>query len=127
MKTELATAIGAAIAGVLIAYFVTGLFIGPIAEVSFPSIGESVNMNLSEPDPEVFNYKALNPTVEVYVGDCAEYNEAGECIEEVAEEQLQTLEDSTTIQPTDQNTEESTEAGQETNQTESDSTEQGNP
>lgn len=98
MKTELATSIGAAIAGVLIAYFVTGLFIGPIADVSFPSVDESVNMELTDPDPELFNYKALNPTVEVYVGDCAEYNEAGECIEEVTEEQIQAIEDQSSEQ-----------------------------
>jgi len=105
MKTELATSIGAAIAGILIAYFVTGLFIGPIAEVSFPSIDESVNMDLSDPDPELFNYKALNPTVEVYVGDCAEYNEAGECIEEVTEEQIQSIENLSTDQSESSGTE----------------------
>lgn len=109
MKTELATSIGAAIAGVLIAYFVTGLFIGPIQEVSFPSVDESVNMDISDPDPELFNYKALNPTVEVYVGDCAEYNEAGECIEEITEEQIQAIEDHAS------------------DQTENSGTEQGNP
>ena len=98
MKTELATSIGAAIAGILIAYFVTGLFIGPIADVSFPSVDESVNMELTDPDPELFNYKALNPTVEVYVGDCAEYNEAGECVEEVTEEQIQAIEDQSSEQ-----------------------------
>lgn len=98
MKTELATSIGAAIAGILIAYFVTGLFIGPIADVSFPSVDESVNMELTDPDPELFNYKALNPTVEVYVGDCAEYNEAGECVEEVTEEQIQAIENQSSEQ-----------------------------
>lgn len=83
MKTELATAIGAAIAGIVIAFFVCNLFIGPIEEVSFSTIESSVNTDLTEPDPEVFNYKALNPTVEVYVGDCTEFNALGECIETV--------------------------------------------
>lgn len=81
MKTDLATSIIAAIAGVLIAYFVTNLFIGPIEEVTYTTVDTTVNADLAEPDPEVFNYRALNPTVEVYVGECDEYNEFGECVE----------------------------------------------
>lgn len=89
MKTDLATSIGVAILGILISYFVCNLFIGPIEDVSFKTISSSVNVNLTEPDVEVFNYKALNPTVEVYVGDCTSYNEIGECTdvpEEAAEQ-----------------------------------------
>ena len=81
MKTDLFTSVVAAIAGILIAYFVTGLFLGPIKDVSFPALDSSVNINLSEPSPEIFNYRALNPTVEVYVGECEEKNEFDECIE----------------------------------------------
>lgn len=70
MKTDLASAIGAAIAGVLISYFICNIFIGPIEDVSVKTIDSStINADLTTPDPEVFNYKALNPTVEVYVGD----------------------------------------------------------
>ena len=39
-----------------------------------------------EANPELFNYKALNPTVEVYVGDCDEVNQYGECIDEASQE-----------------------------------------
>ena len=82
MKTDLLTSIIAAIAGVLIAYFVTNLFIGPIESVTYTTVDSStVNADLADPDPEVFNYRALNPTVEVYVGECDEYNEFGECVE----------------------------------------------
>ncbi len=70
MKTDLASAIGAAIAGILIAYFICNMFIGPIEEYSVKMIdSSSINAELTDPSPEVFNYKALNPTVEVYVGD----------------------------------------------------------
>lgn len=95
MKTDLFTSIAAAIAGVLIAFFVTNLFIGPIEDVAFSTVDTKVNANLSTPDPEVFNYRALNPTVEVYVGECDEYNEFGECVEtetsveEIVEETIQ--------------------------------------
>ena len=81
MKTDLFTSIGAAIAGVLIAYFVTNIFIGPIEDVTYKTIESNVNASLTDPDPEIFNYKALNPTVEVYVGECEEYNSFGECVE----------------------------------------------
>ena len=92
MKTDLATSIIAAIA----AYFVTNLFMGPIEDVSYKTIDSTVNTNLSDPDPEVFNYRALNPTVEVYVGECEEYNTYGECIE---------------VTDTETNVEESTDGG----------------
>ena len=81
VKTDLLTSIVAAIAGVLIAFFVTNIFIGPIEDVSYKKIGSNIDTNLIDPDPEIFNYKALNPTVEVYVGECMEYNQYGECIE----------------------------------------------
>lgn len=69
MKTDLISSIGVAIAGVLIAYFVCNLFIGPIEDFTINSVTAKVDSTLSDPSPEVFNYKALNPTVEVYVGD----------------------------------------------------------
>ena len=78
MKTDLFTSIVAAIAGVLIAFFVTNLFIGPIEEVTY----KTVTAEVVDPNPEVFNYRALNPTVEVYVGECTEYDATGMCIDE---------------------------------------------
>lgn len=80
MKTDLATAIIAAVIGTLVAFFITDQFLGPISDVTFKTIDSSIDTELIEPDPEVFNYRALNPTVEVYVGDCDEYNEFGECV-----------------------------------------------
>lgn len=58
---------------------------------------ESVSINymdiiqptVSDPDPEVFNKEAVNPTVEVYVGNCPAgevWDEARrECVEEEAQ------------------------------------------
>lgn len=96
MKTELITAIVAAIAGVLIAFFVCNIFLGQIEPVTINTVEGTVSTDLADPDPEVFNYKALNPTVEVYVGDCAEYNASGECIEQVTAEEIIDLEDNQT-------------------------------
>ena len=82
MKTDLASAIGVALAGLIIAYFVTNMFIGPIEDVSYKTVKSTVTSEVMEPNPEIFNYKALNPTVEVYVGECDNPNEYGECPEE---------------------------------------------
>lgn len=68
-KAELATTIVAAIAGILIAYFVTGLFIGEIESVSVKTVETEVTADLAEPDQNIFNYKSLNPTVEIYIGN----------------------------------------------------------
>ncbi len=82
MKTDLATSIGAAIAGVVIAYFVCNLFLGPIEDFTYKTIDTDVTTDITEPNIEIFNYRALNPTVEVYVGECDEYDEYGNCIEQ---------------------------------------------
>ena len=84
MKTDLASSIGIAIAGVLIAYFVCNLFIGPIEDVYIKTVDSSLSTDIADPNPEVFNYRAINPTVEVYVGDdenCTQFDDNGECID----------------------------------------------
>lgn len=97
MRTELFTAIAASVFGVLIAFFVCNLFIGEIKPVEVKTVSTEVNADLENPDPEIFNYKALNPTVEVYVGSCAEYNsETGECVDQVTEEEIEEYTDSAT-------------------------------
>lgn len=87
MKSELATAIGTAIAGTVIAYILCGFLVGEIEPVSFSTVDSSVNANLVDPNPDVFNYKSLNPTVEVYVGNCEEADASGQCVEQVKNEE----------------------------------------
>lgn len=82
MKKELTTAIIAAVFGVIVAYFITNIALPEISNVSFKTLSGNQTYTLAQPDPEVFNYRAVNPTVEVYVGQCREYNEAGECIDD---------------------------------------------
>ena len=81
IKTDLVTSIALSVVGILIAYFVTNIFIGPIEDYSYTTVDSSIGVDLEEPNVNVFNFRALNPTVEVYVGDCTEFSEAGECIE----------------------------------------------
>ena len=83
MKNELATAVIAALVGFGIAFVIVNLFFGPIEDVTVKTIKGEVDTSIAEPDPEVFNPKALNPTVEVYVGDdCINMSEAGECLDD---------------------------------------------
>ena len=84
MKKDLLSSIGIAIAGALIAFFVCNLFLGPIEDVTVKQISTSVDASLVDPNPEVFNYEALNPTVEVYVGDCTEFDSYGVCQDELS-------------------------------------------
>lgn len=81
MKNDLVTSIGLTIVGALIAYFVCNLLIPPIEGVSFKTLETKVDASLVDPNPEVFNYKAINPTVEVYVGDCTNIGPGGECLD----------------------------------------------
>ena len=84
MKTDLVTSIGAALLGSVVAFFICNTLLPEIETTSFKKLQDDSNSsyNLAEPNPEVFNYRALNPTVEVYVGDCTEFDEYGNCITE---------------------------------------------
>ena len=96
MKTDLASSIGVAIAGAVIAYLLCNLIVvTPMKEANewftVKSVDSSFSTDLSEPNVGIFNYKALNPTVEVYVGNCEEYNAVGECVDtntEIIEEDV---------------------------------------
>lgn len=87
MKADLATSIVVSIVGIVIAYFVCQLFVGPIENFTFTTIDSEVSTELAEPDSEIFNYKALNPTVEVYVGTCKNVVN-GVCADETADQNL---------------------------------------
>ena len=68
MKVELTTSIIVAIIGVALAFFVTNLLMPGFDSVEFKTISGENTYSLTEPNPEIFNFRALNPTVEVYVG-----------------------------------------------------------
>ncbi len=84
MKNDLITAITASIIGIFLAYFISNMIIDNLAKSTYnvKTVDSSVDSDLATPNPEVFNYEALNPTVEVYVGDCTEANRYGECVDE---------------------------------------------
>lgn len=81
MKKDLATAIITAIIGVILAYFIVGgVFLKEPAPVIIKTLSTAVDNTVSEPNPEIFNYRAVNPTVEVYI-DCTNYDVNGSCLD----------------------------------------------
>lgn len=102
LKTDLATSIIAAVIGVVISYVICNLLLPPLENVTFNTLSSSNNYTLVEPNDDVFNFRALNPTVEVYVGDCSEYDENGECkdnITSVSEDETTTEDETQTENP----------------------------
>ena len=82
MKKDLITAIVAAIAGFVIAFLITNVLTPPIESFSYTTVDSSIGVDYAQPNPEIFNFRSLNPTVEVFVGDCTEFDENGECLDE---------------------------------------------
>lgn len=85
MKVDLATAIISAVVGIAIAYLITStMILKSPASITIQTLNTTTGTNLDEPNTEVFNYRALNPTVEAYV-DCSNYDASGSCIDKVEE------------------------------------------
>lgn len=78
-QSDIFTLILVAGIGTLGAFFVCQMLLGDPseAEVKFKTISTVVTSDLIDPDPEVFNSMAINPTVEVYVGDCEDIDQNG--------------------------------------------------
>lgn len=85
MKKDVITAVVTAIAGVLVAYLVaTNVILKAPNPVTIKILNESSTVSPAEPNPEIFNYRALNPTVEVYI-DCSNYDVDGSCLDGTGE------------------------------------------
>ena len=84
MKSDFVTSIIVAIVGAIGAYLICNLlFAGEPEIVEVKTIENSdISSSIAEPNPELFNIKALNPTVEVYIGECSEFNDQGECLDD---------------------------------------------
>lgn len=82
MKKDFLTAIIVAIVGGVAGFLVCNLILGEVQEVSVKGLDSSFSVDIAEPNIELFNYRAINPTVEVYIGnkDCQEYDANGQCI-----------------------------------------------
>lgn len=81
LQSNLLLSIVIAVIGVAAAFLACNALVGPIEKVTFYTVDSTVATTLVEPDPEIFNYLSLNPTVEVYVGECKEHDESGVCLD----------------------------------------------
>lgn len=65
--------------GTLAAFFLCNAIMGDpdLATTEFKTLSSVIDNKLVEPDPEIFNGHAINPTIEVYVGDCEDIDQNG--------------------------------------------------
>lgn len=65
--------------GTLAAFFACNALLGDPdqAKVEFKTVSRVIESNVASPDPEIFNAGAINPTIEVYVGDCEDIDQNG--------------------------------------------------
>lgn len=69
-KSDIAMIILIASLSALVSYFVANAFIGDVKNESVKvQTAEPITTNVAEPDPTVFNSDAINPTVEVIIGN----------------------------------------------------------
>ncbi len=69
-KSDIAMIILIASVSVMIAYFVAKAVIGDVGSQSVKvKTTDKITTDIQEPDPSVFNSSAINPTVEVIIGD----------------------------------------------------------
>ena len=85
MKQDLVISIFAAVVGALVAYFVCGMFLPSFDDtsVSITNLASEESFVLDEPESEIFNYRSVNPTVEVWVGDCKSLSDNGTCNDDI--------------------------------------------
>lgn len=86
MKKDFATAIITAIIGFIAAFLImSNLILGDPKPISIKTLGSTSSATVDQPNIEIFNYRAVNPTVESYV-DCTNYDLSGNCIKNDEEE-----------------------------------------
>lgn len=63
--------------GTLAAFFACNAILGDPdkATTEFTTINKVITKDLADPDPEIFNAYAINPTIEVYVGGCEDIDQ----------------------------------------------------
>jgi len=71
-KSDIAMIILIASVSVMIAYFVAKAIVGDVQnETVKVKTTDAISTDITQPDPSVFNTNAINPTVEVIIGDQA--------------------------------------------------------
>ena len=77
-QSDIFTIVIIALVGTLAAFFGVSSFLGDPDKASVEIVTvQDVSASLTEPDSELFNSHAINPTVEVYVGNCEDVDHNG--------------------------------------------------
>ena len=81
-QSDIFTVIAVTVVGVIVSSIFLNMILGNPDEksVQFKTVAV-VEPSLTDPDPEVFNLDAINPTVEVYVGECLDVDQDGQLSE----------------------------------------------
>ena len=66
---DLFTSVILFIVGAIVAFITCNMILPAIDDFKFNIVNVDSSASLAEPDIEIFNYRAVNPTVQVYVGD----------------------------------------------------------
>ena len=70
-NTDIALVVMIALVTTVVSYFLGNALLGdPNEKVTTVNYMDVISADVGEPDEESFNVDALNPTVEVYVGNC---------------------------------------------------------
>lgn len=78
-QSDIFTLILVAGIGTLAAFFLCNAIMGDpdLATAKFKALSSKIDSLLAIPDPEIFNSTAINPTIEVYVGNCEDIDQNG--------------------------------------------------
>lgn len=78
-QSDIITIILISTVGMVVAFFASNALLGDpnMQSVKFKVVDPVISSELMEPDPELFNEEAINPTVEVTVGTCEDTNGNG--------------------------------------------------
>ena len=77
-RSDIITIALVAVIGLFCTYFLGQAIIGdPNEATASVKVIEPITVDLVNPDSEVFNENAINPTVEVYVGVCKDLDQNG--------------------------------------------------
>lgn len=69
-KSDMLTIAVIALISVMVAYFVAGTLIGqPSQDTVTIKEANPIKSTVTDPDPDIFNKNAINPTVEVQIGE----------------------------------------------------------
>lgn len=82
-KSDILTVIMVATVGIVVTTVLLNMLLGNPDDksVTFKNV-QVIEPSLATPDPEVFNVEAINPTIEVYVGNCVDQDQDGKLSEE---------------------------------------------